>query len=60
MATELFTGLAKNNQLDFQTLEPRLATREELSRVHSSEYISEVLDSHRCGQWSGERPDLAE
>jgi acetoin utilization protein AcuC len=59
-ATELFTELAKKNQLDFQTLEPRLATRDELSRVHSSEYISEVLDSYRCGQWSGDRPDLAE
>ena len=46
--------------MDFQTLEPRLATRDELLRVHSPKYISEVLDSHCCGQWSGQRPDLAE
>lgn len=41
-------------------MEPRLATRDELLRVHSSEYISEVLDSYRCGQWAGNRPDLSE
>jgi acetoin utilization protein AcuC len=37
-----------------------MATTAELSRVHSPQYISEVLDSHRTSQWSGPRPDLAE
>jgi acetoin utilization protein AcuC len=41
-------------------LEPRLATKAELSRVHSSEYIDEVLDKHLTGQWNGARPDLSE
>jgi acetoin utilization protein AcuC len=41
-------------------VEPRLATRAELSRVHSSEYIDEVLENHVTGQWAGARPDLSE
>jgi acetoin utilization protein AcuC len=41
-------------------VEPRLATRAELSRVHSSEYIEEVLENHVTGQWAGARPDLSE
>jgi acetoin utilization protein AcuC len=42
------------------TVEPRSATRAELNRVHSSEYIDEVLESHTTGQWAGARPDLSE
>ena len=41
-------------------VEPRLATKAELSRVHSSEYIDEVLENHVTGQWAGARPDLSE
>lgn len=41
-------------------VEPRLATKTELSRVHSSKYIDEVLENHVTGQWSGARPDLSE
>ena len=41
-------------------VEPRLATKAELSRVHSSEYIDEVLENHVTGQWSGRRSDLSE
>jgi acetoin utilization protein AcuC len=41
-------------------LEPRLATKAELSRVHSPEYIDEVLDKHLTSQWSSARPDLSE
>ena len=40
--------------------EPRLATKAELSRVHSSAYIDEVLENHVTGQWAGARPDLSE
>ena len=39
---------------------PRKATRSELKRVHSSEYLDEVLNQHRSSQWSGQRSDLAE
>jgi acetoin utilization protein AcuC len=41
-------------------IQPRLATRAELERVHSSQYLNEVLNEHRTSQWSGPRPDLAE
>jgi acetoin utilization protein AcuC len=41
-------------------VEPRFATRAELSRVHSSGYIDEVLENHVTGQWAGARPDLSE
>ena len=41
-------------------IKPRPATFEELARVHSLEYINEVLTDHSTSQWSGQRPDLAE
>ena len=43
----------------FTEVEPRLATRAELERVHAPSYIDEVLDNHLSGQWSGKRADLA-
>jgi len=42
-----------------QTIEPRLATRDELALVHTSDYIKAVLDLHTCNEWDGARPDLA-
>ena len=49
-------------QADYEVIEikPRPATVEELIRVHSLDYINEVLTDHRTSQWSGQRPDLAE
>jgi acetoin utilization protein AcuC len=41
-------------------VKPRLAIVKELARVHSLDYINEVLTDHRTSQWSGQRPDLAE
>ena len=41
-------------------IKPRPATIEELARVHSLDYINEVLTDHSTSQWSGQRPDLAE
>ena len=43
----------------FTEVEPRLATRVELERVHAPSYIEDVLDNHLSGQWSGKRADLA-
>ena len=37
-----------------------MASRAELERVHSSQYLDEVLNEHRTSQWSGPRSDLAE
>jgi acetoin utilization deacetylase AcuC-like enzyme len=34
-------------------VEPRLATPQELARVHSPEYINEVLNNNRTSQWAG-------
>lgn len=39
--------------------EPRPATVAELSRVHSPEYIKQVLEDHTCFEWGGARKDLA-
>jgi len=46
--------------LEVIEIKPRPATVEELARVHSLDYINEVLTDHRTSQWSGQRPDLAE
>ena len=40
--------------------EPRKITREELELVHTPEYVSEVIDGFRSGEWSGQDSDLAE
>jgi acetoin utilization protein AcuC len=40
-------------------LEPRPATDAELSRVHSPEYINQVLTNHTSFEWGGAREDLA-
>lgn len=58
-AKRLLTESLGERGTELTIVEPRLATREELLRVHSFPYISEVLDEHRSGQWSGERPDLS-
>lgn len=41
-------------------LEPTtLATKAQLARIHTTEYIDEVLDSHTSNEWAGQRPDLS-
>jgi len=40
-------------------VEPRLATRAELERVHAPSYIDEILIDHTSSQWACARPDLA-
>ena len=49
----------KEDEALFTEVEPRLATRAELKRVHAPSYIDEVLINHLSGQWSGKRADLA-
>ncbi len=46
--------------LEVIEVKPRPATIEELARVHSLDYINEVLTDHRTSQWSGQRRDLVE
>jgi acetoin utilization protein AcuC len=54
-----FIKLLKEDAALFTEVEPRLATRAELERVHAPSYIDEVLENHLSGQWSGKRADLA-
>jgi len=49
-----------NTSTPLTIVEPRLAIKAELNRVHSSGYIDEVIESHTTGQWTGPRPDLSE
>ena len=58
-AKKLLTETLSEKNTELTIVEPRLATRDELLRVHSSRYIPEVLDDHKSGQWSGPRPDLS-
>jgi acetoin utilization protein AcuC len=59
-AKNLLEEMMGNTNTPLTIVEPRLATRAELIRVHSSEYIDEVLESHTTVQWTGARPDLSE
>jgi len=58
-ARNQFVKLMKEDTVLFTEVEPRLATRAELERVHAPNYIDEVLNDHLSGQWSGKRADLA-
>ena len=58
-AKKLLTESLSEKKTELTILEPRLVTRDELLRVHSTKYIAEVLDDHQSGQWAGERPDLS-
>jgi acetoin utilization protein AcuC len=44
---------------DLEILPPRMATIEELSLVHEASYITSVIEDYSCGEWSGQRDDLA-
>ena len=59
-AKELLEELIADINTPLTIVAPRSATKAELSRVHSSEYINEVLENHVTSQWTGARPDLSE
>ena len=58
-ARNQFVELMNQENASLTEVEPRLATRQELERVHSPEYLDEVLTNYVSSQWSGKRPDLA-
>ncbi|CAN1500153.1 AcuC Deacetylases, including yeast histone deacetylase and acetoin utilization protein [Candidatus Nanopelagicaceae bacterium] len=58
-AKKLLAESFRGKSTELKIVEPRLATKDELLRIHSSRYVSEVLDDHKSGQWTGERPDLS-
>ena len=51
--------LAADTGFHVEQVGPRPATRDELSLVHTEDYLREVLDEHRCGEWADSRPDLS-
>ena len=52
-ARDLLTAAAKEKGLDLVEVLPRLATEAELLRVHTSDYIDEVLNQHLSSEWDG-------
>ncbi len=59
-ARDLLTAAAQEKGLDLVEVLPRPATEAELLRVHTSDYIDEVLNQHLSSEWDGERADLAD
>lgn len=46
--------------LQHETITPTApADRELLETVHTSRYVSEVLDEHKSREWAGQRPDMS-
>lgn len=58
-ARELFLTTAKNESIAVSELLPRRATRKELLRVHTADYLDEVTSRHLSAEWDGPREDLA-
>lgn len=58
-ARNQLTSLLATQAIAFTEVEPRLATRAELERVHDPAYISQIIDEHESSEWDGKRPDLA-
>lgn len=58
-ARNLLMNLANQDGIDVIEISPNVAYKGELLRVHTAEYIEEVLEQHRSSEWVGEREDLA-
>ena len=58
-ARDLFLELAKNKNIDVIEISPNVVHKGELLRVHTAEYIEEVLKQNRSSEWVGKRDDLA-
>ena len=51
------SGFGKN--VEVIEISPNVVHKGELLRVHTPEYIEEVLEQHRSSEWDGKREDLA-
>jgi len=58
-ARDLFLQLAKAKNVRVIEISPNVVHKGELLRVHTPEYIEEVLEQHRSSEWNGKREDLA-
>ena len=59
-AKDFLLTLSREENLEIVELTPRLATSEELERVHSPKYVREVIKDHVSNEWQGIRPDLSQ
>jgi acetoin utilization protein AcuC len=50
---------AESNLYSHETRQPRIATRTELTTVHTENYVDEVTNAFLSGEWQGQQPDLA-
>lgn len=58
-AGSVLRQLAAEGQLLLREHRSVAATPEQLTEVHSAQYVRRVLDDGICGEWMGSRPDLA-
>ena len=59
-ARELLLELADDAGIDvIEVASDLLPDRDVLETVHEPAYVNEVIVQGRCGEWAGERPDLA-
>jgi acetoin utilization protein AcuC len=58
-ARDLFLQLAKKKNIEVIEIAPNFVHKGELLRVHTPEYIDEVLEQHLSTEWDGAREDLA-
>jgi acetoin utilization protein AcuC len=58
-ARDQFLQLAKAKNVRVIEIAPNVVHKGELLRVHTLEYIEEVLEQHRSSEWNGKREDLA-
>ena len=59
-ARELLLELADEGGIEvIEIASDLLPDRAVLETVHDPTYVSEVMDRGRCGEWAGDRPDLA-
>ncbi len=58
-ARDQFAELMSDTDSLFTEVEPRLATRSELERVHARSYVDEVINDYMSSEWSGTREDLS-
>jgi len=55
----LIVAAAGEAGVSIKTCQPSPVNRDDLLSVHDALYVSSVLDNHRCGEWSGSRPDMS-
>jgi acetoin utilization protein AcuC len=58
-ARQQLLSQAKDTGIEVIEKLPRVASKAELARIHSKDYINSVIDDHYANEWVGKRSDLA-